>query len=77
LEILIYAPGKSTIDWDKSKKSADGLYTELVFEHDVLALEIAESIKQIMEQVQTEQFEALGSEIKGACSYSIAPVWAH
>jgi tRNA U34 5-carboxymethylaminomethyl modifying GTPase MnmE/TrmE len=77
MEILIYSPGTSTIDWDNSKVNDDGLYTELAFTSDKLAIEIAETIKQIMESVQTKQFEALGSEIKGACSYSIAPVWAH
>lgn len=75
-EILIYAPGTSEVDWDKTEIK-DGVITELVFKNDKQSEAVTEKILKIMEDVQTNMFRALGSEIKGACSHSIAPVWAH
>jgi hypothetical protein len=75
-EILFYVPGVSQVDWNNTKMK-DGVITELVFTHDKQASEVTKKILKIMEGVQTEMFRALGSEIKGACSETIAPVWAH
>jgi hypothetical protein len=75
-EILLYYPGKSTINWEKSEVK-NGLYTSLKFEEDEQAKETKIKVLEIMEKVQTDMFRALGSEIKGACSGSIAPIWAH
>lgn len=75
-EILIYAPGTSEVDWDKTEIK-DGVITELTFKNDKQSEAVTEKILKIMEDVQTNMFRALGSEIKGACSHSIAPVWAH
>jgi hypothetical protein len=75
-ELVIYCPGTSKIDWGNCKVK-DGVFTSLAFINDQQALDNSLKIKKIMEDVQTEMFEALGSAIKGAASYSIAPVWAH
>lgn len=77
-EIIVYCQNVTTkIAWDAMKVNEDGYYTSLAFEASPEAHALAETFKSIMEGVQTEQFEALGSQIKGACSYDIAPLWAH
>ena len=75
-EILLEAPGRSWVDWEQSKLK-NGVFTELKFGYDEEAESWALIAKEIMENVQTEMFLALGSDIKGSASYSIGPVWAH
>ena len=75
-EILMYLPGTAEIDWEECDIK-DGLIKELAFSHSDQAEKYTLNVLKIMEDVQTKMFRDLGSAIKGACSYSIAPVWAH
>lgn len=75
-ELIIHAPGKAEVDWDETV-AKNGVITELKFKHNPEAEEVTRKVLKIMEDVQTEMFQSLGSPVKGACSYTIAPVWAH
>jgi hypothetical protein len=75
-ELIVQAPGRSWIDWDKCKIK-DGVVTEIKFSYDEEALHWAQLCQRIMESTQTEMFQRMGSEIKGCAEFAIAPVWAH
>jgi hypothetical protein len=74
--LVFEVPGSYEINWDESK-CVDGVWTKLKFKVNDEAKQIADRIIQIMEDVETEMFKALGSPIKGKAEAGISPYWNH
>ena len=74
--LVFEVPGTCSINWDESE-CKDGVWTKLKFVVNDEAKQIAARIIQIMEDVETEMFEAVGSPIKGKAEAGISPYWNH
>jgi hypothetical protein len=74
--LVFLAPGRCEIDWEKSENK-NGVWTKLKFKVDAEAKEIADRIVKIMEDVETEMFQDVGSPILGKAEAGISLYWNH
>lgn len=74
--LVFEAPGTAVVNWDESK-CVDGVWTKLKFVVNDETQQIADRIIQIMQDVETQMLEDLGSPIKGRAEAGISPYWNH
>ena len=69
-EIILVAPGRARLVEATEKK---GVWS-LRYEGDDQAIEVAERVKRIMEQIETQMLDEV---LPGKAAYEIAPFWSH
>lgn len=74
--LVFEVPGTATVNWEKSKKE-DDVWTHLEFDVSQDAKDVAERIVKIMEDVQTQFYKDMGSNIKGKAEAGLGMFWGH